>query len=123
MVKKPTVSLTDDALPVALLERIVACKAAVQDVGVVLRGTVTKRYIPCGKKGCRCQADPPVLHGPYHEWTTKVRGKTKTVRLDPDHVATYQEWIAAGRHLDAIVAQWHEIGVQLMDEIREKTRV
>ncbi len=38
--------------------------------------SVASRHTRCGKAGCRCQADPPRLHGPYRQWTAIIDGKT-----------------------------------------------
>ena len=32
-----------------------------------LPGTLADRMTRCGHPGCRCHADPPRLHGPYHQ--------------------------------------------------------
>jgi len=48
--------------------RIAADLAA---VGFALPGTLTERMTRCGHPGCRCHADPPRLHGPYHQWTAR----------------------------------------------------
>ena len=111
-----------DTLPPQLLERLARCQAELGKIGVVLRGTVVERYMPCGKKGCRCQAQPPALHGPYYQWTMKVDGKTKTVRLTPQEAQVYQAWIANGRRLNNVLAEWENIGIQAVREIREKSR-
>ena len=75
---------------------IQACKEELAEIGVALRGTVLERYAPCGKPRCRCHADPPKLHGPYYQWTTKVDGKTKTVTLTAEQARVYETWIANG---------------------------
>jgi len=36
---------------------------------------------------CRCHADPPQLHGPYHQWTRKKNGKTATGPLSSSLIA------------------------------------
>lgn len=36
--------------------------------GFALPGTLIERTMRCGKPNCRCKADPPQLHGPYHQW-------------------------------------------------------
>ncbi len=46
----------------------------------------------CGKRRCRCKADPPVLHGPYLHWTRTVAGKTITRTLTEDQARRYQTW-------------------------------
>lgn len=114
-------STPDSDLEQRLRERLQRCKAALADVGIVLRGSVTERFMPCGKPGCRCQATPPALHGPYFQWTTKVKGKTKTVRLTAEQAAAYRAWIANGRRLDAVLAEWEQLGIEAAREIREKS--
>jgi hypothetical protein len=73
-------------------------------LGPLRRGTVLRRFMPCGRPTCRCQADPPKLHGPYYEWTRKVKGKTVSARLTPNQALLMKQWIANARHLDQIVA-------------------
>ena len=51
-------------------------------LGLVRPGSLVRRYMPCGKPGCRCMAEPPILHGPYYQWTYRLRGKTITKRLN-----------------------------------------
>jgi hypothetical protein len=48
-------------------------------IGPVLKGSVTASYTRCGKSNCRCQDDPPQLHGPYWRWSTSVDGKRPSV--------------------------------------------
>ena len=48
----------------AILAEMDQLKAAISGIGIILRGSVTERYLPCGRKGCRCQATPATLHGP-----------------------------------------------------------
>lgn len=79
-------------------------KESLAGIGPLRRGTVLRRFMSCGNPACRCQADPPKLHGPYYEWTRKVRGKTVSVRLTPNQAQIMKQWIANSRRLDRIVA-------------------
>jgi len=45
--------------------------ARLAGVGFALPGTLADRMTRCGYPGCRCRADPPRPHGPYHQWTRK----------------------------------------------------
>jgi hypothetical protein len=65
--------------------------------------------MPCGKPGCRCQRDPPQLHGPYWQWSHKVAGKTITRRLTPDQARLYQQWIANRRRLGELLARMEQV--------------
>ena len=81
--------------------RIAAGLAA---AGFALPGTLTERMTRCGHPGCRCHADPPRLHGPYHQWTRKINGKTVTGILTGDQLADYQPWFDNERRLRSLVA-------------------
>ena len=97
--------------------RYAALKRAVLTVGFVRRGSLVRRFMPCGKPGCACQAQPPVLHGPYYQWTRKVRGKTVTVRLTPAQAELFAEWIANGRQLDKLLAQMEAVAHRITDRL------
>ena len=82
------------------------------DLGLVLRGTIGKRFMPCGKPACRCKADPPLLHGPYYLWTRKVAGKTVTVRLTAEQAARCQPWTRNMHKLDRLVRVLQAVGLR-----------
>lgn len=103
-------------------KRYDALKRALGGVGFIRRGSLVTRFMPCGKVGCRCQATPPELHGPYYQWTRKVRGKTVTVRLSRAEATALQAWIANGRHLDKIVAQMEVLSLRLTDRLLRSLR-
>jgi len=71
----------------------------------VLPGSVILRHMRCGKPGCACGNDPPVLHGPYIQWTRTVGGKTVSRYLTQDQLARYQAWFDNARRLKEIVAK------------------
>ena len=86
-------------------------------IGYFRRGTLLKRFMPCGKPGCACQANPPRLHGPYYKWTHKVDGKTVTVRLSAEQAELLEGWIAAGRELDRTVAKMERLSLRATDRL------
>ena len=62
--------------------------------GFLLQGTITQRWMRCGKPSCSCQRNPEARHGPYHQWTVKRRGKTVSVYLDEDQAIRLRSSIA-----------------------------
>ena len=98
-------------------ERYETLKRSIADVGLVRRGSLVRRFMPCGRPGCRCQADPPELHGPYHQWTRKVRGKTITVRLSPSQARLFEEWIGNDRRLRKLLAQMEKVSLRATERI------
>ncbi len=89
---------------------------ALADVGFALPGSLVSRTTACGKPGCRCQADPPVLHGPYRSWTRAVRGKTITRRITPDQEQRYQTWFDNHRRLRELVAELEALSIRAAEE-------
>jgi hypothetical protein len=97
----------------AALDKAVAKLAAA--AGPALPGTLTVRSYACGKRRCRCHADPPVLHGPYAEWTRKIDGKTVTRRLTDAELAAWQPLFDNARKIRALVAELHDVTLQIIE--------
>lgn len=85
------------------------------ELGFVLPGTVLHRYARCGKPGCRCQTDPPQLHGPFWSWTRKINGRTVTRRLTDDQLRDYQPWFDNSRRLRALVSELEDLSLRALD--------
>ena len=86
----------------AIAAEITACLAG---LAFALPGTVADRMTRCGYPGCRCHADPPQLHGPYHQWTRKKNGKTATRILTDDQLTDYGPWFDNHRCLRELIAE------------------
>ncbi len=80
-------------------------KHALGGLGLLCPGSVVERYMPCGKSACHCMSDPANRHGPYYEWSRKVRGKTVTVRLTQQEANLYQEFTRNDRAFRKLVDQ------------------
>src|ERR1700676_1690725 len=105
-----------DDLP-RLRRRHRALAARLGQVGFAVSGSLTRRYTRCGRPGCRCQATPPQLHGPYYPLTRKVAGKTVTPLLTSGQAARYAEWIATQRELRRLLAEMEDISRQAAELI------
>lgn len=97
-------------------EQILAALAA---TGVALPGNVVTRWMPCGKAGCRCKADPPQLHGPYHQWTRKIDGKTVTRWLSAEQAARYQPWFENARRLRELLTELECLSLRVAERIEQ----
>jgi hypothetical protein len=80
-----------------------------------LPGTLADRMTRCGHAGCRCHADPPQLHGPYHQWTRKKNGKTATRILTDDQLADYQPWFDNHRRLRELITELEELSLDIAE--------
>ena len=81
--------------------------------GFAMPGSLTDRTIRCGKPACRCARDPSRLHGPYHQWTRKIDGKTVTVNLTDDQAARYQPWFANAQTLRTLLSELEELTLRI----------
>ena len=91
----------------------------------ILRGSVLTYFLPCGKRGCKCQKGGDNLHGPYYYISVSEKGKTKMHLLGRKRKeAVY----AAARYNDLMKKIYRicEINLRLLlmrkaeDERREK---
>lgn len=95
-----------------LSERYKELAAQLAEAGFILKGSVVERFLPCGKASCRCRADPPRLHGPYWQWSTRAQGKTVSRRISPEQARRYQEWIDNRKRLEQILEEMHDVSSQ-----------
>jgi len=97
-------------------------KASLAEIGPFRRGSVLPILTRCGCAGCHCHADPPRLHGPYYQWTRKVKGKTVTVRLSEQQARLMKQWIANARRLDKILAEMQRLSERITEPLFEAAR-
>ena len=96
----------------AIAAEITARLAAVT---FALPGTLADRMTRCGYPGCRCHADPPQRHGPYHQWTRKKDGKTATRILTDDQLADYAPWFDNHRRLRELITELEAISLDIAE--------
>ncbi|MGK2904108.1 MAG: DUF6788 family protein [Mycobacterium sp.] len=95
--------------------------AAIELAGLdyALPGTLSSRFMRCGKANCRCKADPPILHGPYLHWTRTVAGKTVTRTLTPDQASRYQAWFDNARRLRELITDLEARSLQAFNDAED----
>jgi len=95
--------------------RIAAQIAETAQAGFILPGTLTERMTRCGRANCRCHADPPRRHGPYHQWTRKKNGRTATRILTDDQLADYGPWFDNHRRLRELIAELEALSLAIAE--------
>jgi len=103
-------------------EQYRALAAELATIDYVLQGSITTRWMACGKVACRCTDDPDARHGPYHAWTYKRGGKTVCVYLTAEQATVCGQWIKNNRRLEHIIARLRAISrrVAQLQEIPTK---
>lgn len=97
-------------------------KEEIRKLGLICQGSITKRYLTCGKSACACQQDPSRRHGPYYHWTRKVKGRTQGRLLPPDVVPIYREGIRNYRRLEKILEKMKEVSLSAMEASRIRSK-
>ena len=82
-------------------------------LGDLRPGSLTRRFLQCGKPRCRCQRDGATGHGPYWSLTFKVQGKTVTRSIPKTAVERTRAQIAEHRRFRALAAELVEVSEQL----------
>jgi len=121
MAVKTAVKLEDQMAKPALKKQIRMLKSVQDelcDIGFVLPGSIVKRFMRCGRKGCACQTDSKAVHGPYYDWTRKVNGKTVSIRLTEKDASLLIKWIEDKNRLYGLVAKMERIGLEAAKLIR-----
>ena len=84
-------------------------RQGLHQLGYFLKGTVLKRMMKCGHPNCACHRDASHRHGPYFEWTYKVKGKTVNVKISPQAAPLYQATTKQHRKLKAALARMERL--------------
>jgi len=100
-----------------LTDRIQGIKAALLTLGDLRPGALSEQYNTCRTPGCRCKADPPQRHGPYHQLSYSHHGKSRTENIRPEHITTVTTQIANYHTLRDLIDQWIDTGIEL-DRLR-----
>lgn len=99
----------------AELRQIASELAQIARAGEVLPGSLSERLTSCGRPGCACQADPPRRHGPYWQWTRKVRNKTVSRYLSSEQADRCRRWVDNDRRLRELVARLEALGIERLE--------
>ena len=79
--------------------------ARVAGIGFTWHGSISERWLTCGRPDCECAKDPRARHGPYVYWTTKEKGRSVARLLHPPESQILQEWLSNRKQLDAILRE------------------
>lgn len=97
--------------------RFESLKQEIQKLGYVRPGSLVRRFMPCGNPTCRCMADPPQLHGPYYQWSYKVAGKTRSIRLSESQAHMCEEWTRNHKRLKQLVRQMEQLSLKATNRV------
>lgn len=92
-------------------------KRRILTLGWARPGSVTRRFMPCGNPACRCMGQPPHLHGPYFQWSHKIRGKTVSLRLTEGQTRLALAWAQNYKQLRKLLRRMEQSALRETDRI------
>ncbi|MHB1812142.1 MAG: DUF6788 family protein [Thermoplasmataceae archaeon] len=90
-----------------------------KNIGFALHGSIWKHYMKCGNVKCKCHESPPKLHGPYYDWSRKIKGKTVNIRLDEEQAKMVEKWIQNMKRLENVLSEIEATSIRAAELIRK----
>ena len=100
-----------------LSRRIEQIKTKLVKLGDLRPGTLSEQYNTCRTPGCRCKADPPQKHGPYHQLSYTRNGRSRTEHVRPEDLAAVHAQLRNYAKLRELVEEWIDTAIEL-DRLR-----
>lgn len=94
----------------ARIERI---KREIGALDIIHPGSLSQQYNVCGNAQCRCKADPPQKHGPYHQVSFTWRGKSTSRFVRKDDLARVKHQLKNYQRLRELTDEWIELSMEL----------
>jgi len=114
MIDKTMPPLSSKSVTDEYARRFQKLKSELAQLEYFSKGTILARMMKCGKPQCPCHTKPAKRHGPYYEWTYKVRGKTVNVRLGSEAAPLYQAATQQHRQLKSILDRLEKLSRQAL---------
>jgi hypothetical protein len=92
--------------------RIAEIKRALTQLGPLRPGSISRQYNICGTTGCRCKADPPDKHGPYHQLNFTWRGRSHTEFVREQDLAEAAAELDSYQQLRSLSEEWIALGIE-----------
>jgi hypothetical protein len=92
--------------------RIAEIKRALAQLGPLRPGSISRQYNICGTPGCRCKADPPEKHGPYHQLNFTWRGRSHTEFVREHDLAETTAELDRYQQLRSLNDEWIDLGIE-----------
>lgn len=99
----------------AIEAQIARIKRELGKIGPLRPGSLTRQYNVCSSPGCRCKADPPQRHGPYHHLSYTRHGKGGTRSIKQEELAAVRTALSNYARLKRLVDRWIDLATELSD--------
>ena len=77
--------------------RVQTLAATLSQLQPMRRGSLSERWMKCGKPGCPCVTEATARHGPYFSVTRAIQGRTVSRYVSPEEAVVVRRQIAAAQ--------------------------
>jgi len=92
-------------------------KKSLSELGYVRPGSLVRRFMPCGRAGCKCMIEgKSAWHGPYFQWSKKKSGKTVTMQLSEAQANRCKEWLENHRAFKKLIRKMETHSQKITDK-------
>lgn len=100
-------------------KKIQGIKIALQTLGPLRPGSLSRQYHVCRKAGCRCQnPDRPRRHGPYYHLDYVHHGKKTTRFIRQEQLVQVRSQLANYKQLRRLLDQWITLALEQAELLR-----
>lgn len=95
-----------------VIERL---KRKILDLKPMLPGSISKQYNVCGKAGCKCKdAKNPVKHGPYHQLSFTLAGRSSSVFIKQKDLSEVRRRIRRFKVFKQLIVELTQANIALV---------
>jgi Family of unknown function (DUF6788) len=99
----------------SLQRKIESLKEKLVAIGDLRPGSLSEQYNVCGNPNCRCKANPPQKHGPYHQLSWSRNGKSRTRFVKKPQLPLVREQMKNYARFQDLLNQWIDTSIELCD--------
>jgi hypothetical protein len=97
--------------------KIHGIKKQLHQLGPFLPGSISKQYNVCGNPDCKCKdPDNPQRHGPYHQLSFTVNGRSSTRFIKKDELAEVKKRLSRFKKFKLLNARLVDANIELSRE-------
>ena len=93
----------------SLTKRIDKLKSELVELGAMRPGSLSEQYNVCGSPGCKCKADPPIKHGPYHQLSYTFKGRSRSEFVRKENLQAVKRQLANYAKYKKLNDEWVEL--------------
>ncbi len=95
--------------------RIKEIEKELRALGPILPGGISEQWYTCKKKGCKCMDEnDPHKHGPYHQLSYSISGKSSSMIIKPEDLDLAKEYVRNNQRFKVLNMELLKANVEVL---------